>query len=193
MGGIAGETDNSEIANTYNTGGISGTVNPSSPLPGEEPLSFAGGIAGRAYDDSKIINSYNRGNISLPTSFSYTYNYAGGIAGVVFWESEIRDNAAINGAILADTTGTTEIGRVLGVIDDFMGANTISNNFANSGMKLNGSAVADDDENGTGITLTDFQSRAIYETDMGWEFGNGGNPVWKMPEDEMYPILHWQK
>jgi hypothetical protein len=191
MGGIAGETDNSEIANTYNTGGISGTVNPSSD---EEPVSFAGGIVGRAHYDSKIMNSYNRGNISLPTPFSYIYNFAGGIAGVVLGESEIRDNAAINGEIVADTTGTTEIGRVLGVIDDYLGANTVTNNFANSAMTLNGSAVGDGNENGTGIALTNFQSRDTYETNLGWLFGSSGAPVWKMPEGETgYPVLYWQE
>jgi hypothetical protein len=190
-GGIAGEADNSEIANTYNTGGISGTVNPSS---GNEPASFAGGIVGRARDDSKIMSSYNRGNISLPTSFSYIDNFAGGIAGSVFWESEIRGNAAINGTIVADTTGTTEIGRVLGLIDDYLGANTVTNNFANSGMTLNSSAVSDSAENGTGVALTDFQSRDTYETGMGWLFGNDDeNPwVWEAFEDYPYPTLRWQ-
>jgi hypothetical protein len=61
-------------------------------------------------------------------------------------------------------------------------------------MTLNSATVGDNDVNGTGFALTDFQSRTTYETNLGWEFGNDDeNPwVWEAFEDYLYPTLWWQ-
>jgi hypothetical protein len=173
--------------NSYNRGEIS--VSDASSLSSSHIYLQAGGIAGYLFGGN-LTNSYNTEEVSIFAP-SNGEPCAGGIAGYVFLGSEISGSAAINGTIAA-TGATIDLGRVAGINSASSGSNTITNNFATSGMLLNGTAAGDSDENGTGIPLTDFQSRDTYETNMGWEFGETGDPVWKMPEDETYPILYWQ-
>jgi hypothetical protein len=172
-GGIAGYVDGN-IENSYSTGNITSSASDDS---------YAGGIAGKV--DGNIENSYSTGNITSSSSGAYQ-SYVGGIVGYV--NGTIENCAAINPII---TTGGY-IGRVFGYL---YSSGSFINNFANSGMLLNGATTnIDNDENGTGRTLSLFRNRTIYETDLGWEFGDDSDHPWTMPQPDGsgYPLLYWQ-
>jgi hypothetical protein len=174
-GGIAG--DGSTIKNSYSIGNI--TAN---SIDGD---AAAGGIAA---DGNTIENSYSIGDI---TAIGGTYSdaAAGGIVGTPGYSGTIDNCAALNENIISSGA----IGRIAGNAS----SGTFTNNFANSGMLLNDSPVTGtaNDKEGDGKTLSLFEDQVLYETDLGWEFGNGGDAlIWKMPTDSeyKYPILYWQ-
>ncbi|MDR0666394.1 MAG: hypothetical protein LBF71_03180 [Campylobacteraceae bacterium] len=175
VGGIAGSLYASSIRNSYLIGTISGNSN------------YVGGIAGSLYSSS-ITNSYSMGTISG------TGNYVGGIAGIVHGYSSITNNAAINPSV----TGTSNVNRVAGFVED----STVENNFALDSMVvssyLSGNAGTDKNE-------TDLKTQSTYSDTvsgdgnggLGWSFDgdNDSNP-WKIDSDEVknngYPYLYWQ-
>jgi hypothetical protein len=68
----------------------------------------------------------------------------------------------------------------------------LTNNYAWSGMTLNGSAVTSGDANGVqGLdkSAAQLKQRSTYETGLGWDF----DTVWEMgPPSYPFPILQWQ-
>ena len=79
-----------------------------------------------------------------------------------------------------------------GRIQSPIGTGTLTNNYAYSGMLLNGSAVTSNDpngQNGLDKTAAELKQRSTYETGLGWDFNN----VWEMgPSTYPFPILKWQ-
>jgi hypothetical protein len=182
-GGIAGEVSGGTIENSYSTGDITARS--------YRYDSYAGGVVGDNRGNSKIKKSYSAGNIT--SSSSRDDAHAGGIAGFagasITNENSIEHCAAINEKIASNGYEKTYIGRIAGRLAlPFF----VINNIANSDMSLN-APVSDARENGDGMPLSAFQNRSTYESGLGWEFGNGGEPVWKMPQAGGYPILYWQK
>jgi hypothetical protein len=183
-GGIAGQSVGGTIENSYSAGYVTSTSSRSD--------SYAGGIAGS--NTGTIKKSYSAGDI---TSYAYYYDcraYAGGIAGIAGANysniNTIERCAAINANINATAPyGSRYIRRVAGQL---VSPYHIGDNFANSEMRLNNATVSDDNGNGIGRDLSTFQNRTTYESGLGWEFGNGGAPVWKMPQGGGNPILYWQ-
>jgi hypothetical protein len=181
-GGIAGEVSGGTIENSYSTGDITASS--------YQFASYAGGVVGDNRGSSKIKKSYSAGDIT--SSSSRDDAHAGGIAGFagasITNENSIEHCAAINGNITSNAYEKTYIGRIAGRLAlPFF----VINNIANSGMSLN-TPVSDARENGSGVALSAFQNRSTYESGLGWEFGNGGEPVWKMPQAGGYPLLYWQ-
>jgi hypothetical protein len=182
-GGIAGYLSYGTIENSYSIGDITSSST--------SRASYIGGIAGNLYSGT-VKNSYSTGKIVSTSTNSDSY--AGGIAGENYY-STIENCAAMNVDITSSGAGV-RIGRIAGYLPSTF---TLANNFANSGMLVNGSVVttgAADNENGADKELPLFEDQALYETDLGWEFGNDGDAfIWKMlPAGSAYkyPILYWQ-
>jgi hypothetical protein len=210
VGGIAGGVDDSAITNSYatgnvgerddqNVGGIAGGVTGNSVIKNSYATGYVsgdfrvGGIAGTVLENSAITDSYATGNVSGNGG-------VGGIAGTVLEHSAITNSAAINGSVM----GSDRVNRIVGYIDG--GGNTISNNFALSGMR------GGKNYNGTTNSFTDSGDQSYHGTDksddllkmqstysnavngdgfggLGWDF----NDVWKIDEGNSYPILKWQE
>jgi hypothetical protein len=182
VGGIAGCVDGGTIKNSYSTVNVNATSS----------YSDGGGITG-CLDGGTITNSYSTGNVS-------GNNRAGGIAGGVY-NSTVRNNVAAN----TNITGGNYVSRVVGYIS---GTNTVTNNFANSGMTAVGSAFNTTAANyGVSKSLTDLQTQTTYSDPingnglggLGWQFCDGTTILcdaahpWKMPSGGTgFPILYWQ-
>jgi len=71
-------------------------------------------------------------------------------------------------------------------------SSTLTNNYAYSGMLLNGATVTSNDpnsQNGLDKTAAQLKQRSTYESGLGWDFTN----VWEMgPSSYPFPILKWQ-
>jgi len=69
---------------------------------------------------------------------------------------------------------------------------TFANNYAYSGMLLNGATVTSSDpnsQNGLDKTAAQLKQRSTYEDGLGWDF----DTVWEMgPSSYPFPILKWQ-
>ncbi|MDR2342024.1 MAG: hypothetical protein LBD84_03150 [Campylobacteraceae bacterium] len=187
IGGIVAYAGNSTINNCYSTRDITIT---------EGNHMFAGGIVGYVggiYDGSEYVggtsisNCYSIGNISVSGWIN-----AGGIAGHNENGISIISNcAAINGNIRSDNGNR--------ILAGGSSTTTLTNNFANSAMLLNGAVVGNSDYNGIGKTLAELQTQYIYKNKaanggLGWKFGNDDdNPwAWNAFEDYPYPTLYWQ-
>jgi hypothetical protein len=175
-GGICGTATACSISNCYNLGAITSTTSLNS-----NP--FAGGICGRVEGEStSISNCYNLGDISSYNTGTGTQTppCVGGICGAVFNETSIINNCfSANSLITAkhnDKNSNTLVGRISGIN---IGNSIISNCYALSSMTINGSTVSSTDANGrdgSGTTLSSFQSQSWIATNLGWDF----NTIWTM-------------
>jgi hypothetical protein len=144
----------------------------------------------------KVWKNYNTGDITVTGESS---GGVGGIAGGMTTGGEISYCAAINNKIeqrLQDGTYGNSTSRIKGSI----GGATLSNNFANLDMLVNGSPVTETDSNarnGKDTPKDDFKSIDTYKNDLDWVFCDGvsfpcdADHPWKMPSSG-YPILYWQ-
>jgi hypothetical protein len=165
-GGIAGKVDSSAILTCYSTGDISGETY------------YTGGIAGFVDNYSTISNNYATGAVSGNLS-------AGGIGGLSSG-SAILSCAAFNESI----TGSDNVNRVVGSYN----TGTISNNYANSGMLVNGlTAIEVGEETVNGADIDDMTSTDLQPL-AGWDFdvdSDGDNAYWKIEWDR--PVLYVDK
>ncbi|MDR2400578.1 MAG: hypothetical protein LBD73_02875, partial [Deferribacteraceae bacterium] len=181
-GGIAGYVIGSDgrISNAHSSGNISA-----------HDTSTVGGIAGSVVGSSgqpggTIEKCYSDMNIT-----SASYSSVGGIAGSV-GRGTVTQCAAANEAIAGDTSGNN-LHRIIGNYDD---DSTVSGNFANSGMLLNGIHLITpdiDNVNGLNKTIKELKKQSTYSNGLGWLFGNNADNPWKMPAGGGYPILYWQE
>jgi hypothetical protein len=173
-GGIVGTLDNGTIENSIFNGTVTGGG------PGWDNASFTGGIAGQMQANGGTIrNCFSTGNVTstagrgvggilgnaegsgtiennYSTSTVSGVNDVGGIvgrAGAV--TSAVRNNVALNPSV----TGTTNVGRIVGI-----GTGTLNNNYARADMS--GSTAQ---FNATGLTGKDGEdiTQADYE-DVNW-------------------------
>jgi len=196
VGGITG-TNEGNIRNCFNIGSV--TVN--------SLECSVGGVVGSNYDDGVLENCYSMGDV---TTIENDDCYAGGVVGTNYGilkkcyatgavgaiglrsaaggvvgkyqgvsTSSLRDCVALN----AGVNGTTA-GRVVG---DF---NTIglANNYAWSGIKVNGTPAAsgnDNDGNGSGMSANYFKTTPSW-----WQSGvSFTTPPWVL-SDEYMPSLN---
>jgi hypothetical protein len=151
---------------------------------GSSGVSFAGGLVGIMYHGS-ITDSYATGDVSVASSGT---SYAGGLVGHM-------DSGSITNSVAANlrveiTQGRGRMGRIVGLIRDVV---TVTNNFALDAMQaVGGGFDTTPAYYGTDKTEAQLKDKSTYETDLGWEFGNSGEAIWKMPSGGGYPILYWQ-
>jgi len=73
-----------------------------------------------------------------------------------------------------------------------LNSTALTNNYAYSGMLLNGATVSSSDpnsQNGLDKSTAQLKQRSTYEDGLGWDFDN----VWEMgPSSYPFPILKWQ-
>ncbi|MCL2511222.1 MAG: Ig-like domain-containing protein, partial [Bacteroidales bacterium] len=178
-GGLAGgNTNGSTISNCYATvnATITGAAN------------YAGGLAGgNLYDNATISNCYATGNVNGMFSGGLVGNNNSAI---------IKDCVAANDAI----TGTAS-NRMVGSSG---GASTLTNNYANEAMTVNGAIVstgAHNNVNGEDKDMETFITFDFYNTAGNWSGGvwdicaaNGVCPVavWKICDTKALPHLRWQ-
>jgi hypothetical protein len=114
---------------------------------------------------------------------------AGGLVGRMSGGS-ITDSVAANLRVEI-TQGIGRMGRIVGYISS-SGTVTITNNFALDAMQAVGGSF-DTDSAYYGIDKTEAQlkDQSTYEG-LGWQFGNSGEAIWKMPSGGGYPIVDWQ-
>jgi hypothetical protein len=195
-GGLVGAMEYSSITDSYATGdvtagrfagglvgGMIGSITDSYATGDVTAGRFAGGLVGMMADGS-ITDSYATGYVTATAS----YSRAGGLVG------EMRNGWIIN-SVAANlrveiTQGTGYIGRIVG---DIYSGGSGTNNFALDAMQaVGGSFDTTPANHGEDKTEAQLKDQSTYETGLGWEFGNRGDPIWKMPSGGGYPILYWQ-
>lgn len=189
VGGIVGTTDAdkdytgplgssyyvyyvNEIAFCYFSGSIQGN-------------SFVGGIVGQKKGGG-VISCYSKATITGNESI-------GGICGNIdyFGVAKLKSNIAnitqING-------NSGNIGRIYGHKGDFVEIGALGSSeenkaynraiFIKAGVAQD---VADDEQNGAGVSRTTLKLKATYVA-MGWDFTD----TWAIQETECYPYFQWQ-
>jgi uncharacterized repeat protein (TIGR02543 family) len=156
------------IRNCYYIGNITGT--------GQYAELF-----GISFEADVVEKSYSAGTITNNASSS-SYTCTAGIG---------RDNSMSNCVTLMeriDHVNGTNYARIQPV--NFSA--TLSNNYAYSGMLVNGATVSSNDpnsQNGLDKTAAQLKQRSTYEDGLGWDFDD----VWEMgPSSYPFPILKWQ-
>ncbi|MDR0833046.1 MAG: T9SS type A sorting domain-containing protein [Candidatus Symbiothrix sp.] len=162
LGGICGATMGTVISNCYNLGDITVTQ-------AVEDTSI-GGIVGMAVFNTSIFNCYNLANITADKDQN---TIAGGILGAGEGKS---DPVVVSNCFAANSSLTA------GVVDRItIFADVMSNNYALSGMTLNGEPVSGEDVdanglNGADATADDFKSADWIETNLTWNL----DAIWEM-------------
>jgi hypothetical protein len=181
IGGIVDSAQDSFIENCYFAGnlGVSNT--------GSNNFSQLGGIIAVSAN-TNIENCYAAGTLSNSNG-GPSYSATGGISSVA--NISVGNSAALQSAV---SDNSNRLGRVQNNQTTGTLAVVLTNNYAFSGMTLNGSSVTDDatapqnSRNGLGKTAAQLKQRSTYETGLGWDFTN----VWDMgPANYPYPILKW--
>jgi hypothetical protein len=174
------------------------------------------GAGGISADDvgGTITNCYFAGAITANCGYVYLSGIGHGTIQKTYIAGALMSNNS--GAAYSATGGitlnsTATVGGCAVLLSDITHANNanyariqrhtssavaaLSNNYAYSGMLLNGSTVADDatnpenSQNGLGKTAAELKQRSTYETGLGWDFSD----VWEMgPSSYPYPIFKWQ-
>jgi uncharacterized lipoprotein YehR (DUF1307 family) len=179
-GGLVGKMHSgSSITNSYATG-ATGDVTANSPS------TYAGGLVGDMYSGSSITNSYATGDVK---AIATADSYAGGLVGRTL--GSITSSVAANRKVEMTQATPYNMGRIAGL--DVSG--TASNSLALNTMEAiyNDTPNSSNGENGITKTDAELKDQYTYENDLGWEFGDSGDPIWKMPNGGGYPILYWQK
>jgi hypothetical protein len=169
-------------------GGLSNTVD----------CYFAGSITGSG-NNVRIggvgMNVDTEGCYAAGT-LSNTNNNAGytGTGGIYVGSS----NSAANSAALQSAithTNNTRYGRVHAYESAGTPTFDLTNNYAYSGMLVNGESVTDDatdpehSQNGLGKSASELKQQSTWQNGLGWDFDN----VWEMgPPAYPFPILKWQ-
>lgn len=165
VGGVVGWGAGGSIENCYATGAVSGSFE-------------VGGVVGRVAFGS-IENCYAIGAV---TSTSTIRGSVGGVAG---WgaSSSITNCVALNLSINGEKN--LNLNRVVGEIAD---DNTLSGNYAWAGMKVNGSAVTDDNSDDlNGEALTYDSANGTFDKSFAEIFTDVSG--WSNLENDALPIL----
>ena len=149
-----------------------------------------GGLVGEMYDnDIGITNCYATGKVSGE-------QYVGGLVGSFEKNSKVENNFALNPSLnrvdvffFHDAFGYVAGNSVPG--------NALDTNYVLDGMELPkpiGLFLEGDPGHEPKINKTYATSRAVYEVDLGWDFGNDDEHPWKWGgTDYPLPVLYWQK
>jgi hypothetical protein len=174
VGGLVGSLYVGSITDSYAAGDVTAAS--------DVYKSYAGGLVGRILvgymSESSITDTYATGAV--------TAYYAGGLVGWMDGGS-ITDSVAANLRIEI-TQGTGYMGRIVGDIVN----GTVANNFALKTISAVGGSFNTTPTNyGEDKDADELKDYATYEG-LGWQFGNSGEAIWKMPSGGGYPILYWQ-
>lgn len=184
VGGLAGESAWSSIANCYTTGSIKGS--------GEN----TGGLIGIDHS-STISNCYSIANVTGNTN-------VGGLFGKASYQTIIRNCFAAN-AFVASTSNVTSVDRLVGIFSAPFGT-TLQNNYALNSTVVrnsNGNITITDGSNNaaTSKDLNTLQSLAFYTTAGNWNGGawniassSAGNTsaAWIICDGVYFPCLRQQ-
>ena len=177
FGGLVGNAEIISISNCYSTGIVSGNFS-------------VGGLVGEIEDPNQIEeeytiieNCYSTANVSGTSS-------VGGLVGVGYWNIIIFNCVAANGAISG-----AYINRIVGYLDN----STLTNNYANEAMLVNGAIIttgAHNNENGVNVSLTTLTSLNFYNSPSNWHTApwdiGTSTSIWAICENESLPHLRWQ-
>ena len=88
----------------------------------------------------------------------------------------------LNGVLMG---GTFRVGSTAG---------TLTNNYANSAMTVNGSTVSDDTPNGGAVTLAATEAENWWKTTANWssKFGTSEAALWKWDSASNRPVLWFE-
>lgn len=167
VGGVIGDVNTSlSIANSYFSGLLSGRNN-------------VGGIAG--VNLTKIEKTYSHASIQGNRN-------VGGIAGLN--KGDIKSSVANNSSIkaLEDNIGKIYGSIEGGTVGEF--GSTSENKSSNRTIVIKAGVaqeIADDQQNGTGVSATTLKLKATYVA-MGWDFTD----TWEIQETECYPYMKSQ-
>jgi hypothetical protein len=189
VGGITGDFATSAIIrNCYSTGNISAVAGTGA--------AYAGGITrdingNNGSDTARIINCYATGNISASGGAS---SWAAGIVGETS-NGIVQGCVARNGTITL-SGGGADIHRVVATVETGGSySSTLTNNYANSAMTLNGSTVSSADGtsfDGADVNLAATQSQAWWQSGPGFSFGANAGAPWKWSAALQRPVLYWE-
>ena len=168
----SGITENCNIVrNCYYVGNITG-------------IGWGADLLGVSFGVNNVQNSYSIGSL-INNGTSSTYTSASGI-GANDTSQSISNCVALINEIY--NPYTSDFARVTNSSHSIF-----TNNYAYSGMLLNGAAVTSSDansKNGLDKTAAELKQQSTYETGLGWDF----DTVWEMgPATYPFPILKWQK
>jgi hypothetical protein len=174
IGGVTLHT----VQNSYFAGTINGKADNSNNFVSMGGVSLGAGSVQKSYAAGVLVNT-NSG-----TSYSNTEGISAGTE-----ENTASNSASLFSALTDNTASPARIWKS-GTISSPTPA--ITNNYAFSGMTLNGSAVTSSDADsvqGLDKTAAQLKQRSTYETGLGWDF----DTVWEMgPPSYPFPILQWQ-
>lgn len=187
-----------------NIGGLVGITNAdesiTGPLHGEYTVFYINNV-GYSYFSGNIQGEQNVGGIvgykkggRIISCYSnatiFGSKFIGGICGGIerYGIAELKSNIANISSIKATVDG---VGRIYG-----QGSATIAIGSSDENKALNraivikagvAQEVSDDEQNGTGVSLTTLKLKATYVA-MGWDFTN----IWDIQETECYPYMKSQ-
>ena len=217
VGGLAGCSERSTVANCYNTGSVFA----------EEIR--AGGLVGYNYDASTTRNCYTTGSVSVNDDL------LGGLVGINY-KSTISNCYATGSLLLVDGTSNAIAGGLVGannvapaVVENCVAANvsvaavqtivsinrmvgssinsTLRSNYAlinmvleNGGVTIDRTSTDSASVNGADKTLADLQSYAFYSSASNWHGGQGWDvsaspdvtKVWQIWDGKSLPYFSWQ-
>ena len=161
VGGIVGLNGDGTIQNCYATGEVTTSGD------------YAGGIVGRNRDGT-VENCYATGRITASGV---------GVGGIVGYNASTSSKVQNCAALGQTVSGTGNVQRVFNGLDH----GTASGNYAWSGMKVNGSALPDNDAaspNGAALTYSDaaglnVQFETIFGGSAAWTYTENGLPILK--------------
>lgn len=162
---------------------------------------FAGGLVGSQDGGSGgITYCYATGSVGI-TEPNPVARAAGGLVGTRNGSSgNIENCAALNGSVTASGGSSNSAGRVAGQNS----GGTLGDNYANSGMLLNGATIvcADkNDLNGADVKKADYQSEDWWHKDAANDFfwkdvwydeTDADSKPWVWDSLNRRPILYWQ-
>ena len=151
---------------------------------------FSGTISGKDYA-AGLVGYKKRGTISQSYSTASVAGakYVGGLVGYNDVYATVKTSVAINTRVTA-TEG--EVGRIVGYNKGTIpeiGATNENKSYNRTIVISQGVAqdIVDDQQNGTGVSLTTLKLKATYVA-MGWDF----NDTWEIQETECYPYMKSQ-
>ena len=175
VGGLVGNADGSNLSNNYFSGSVSGNEQ-------------VGGLIGYQYKGATSCCYAN-------TMVSGAKAIGGLIGNIQGYSKYIKAELTSNVVICSSVKATVEnVGRVYGKVGGYTDIGvigTVNENKAwnktiviNAGIAQN---VADNDQNGSGVSVTTLKLKATYVA-MGWDFTN----LWEIQETECYPYMKSQ-
>lgn len=175
VGGLVGNADDSKLSNNYFSGSVSGNEQ-------------VGGLIGYQYQGATSCCYAN----TMVSGAKAIGGLIGNIQGYSkYIKAELTSNVVICSSVKATVGNVGRVYGKVGAYTDIGVIGTVNENKAwnktiviNAGIAQN---VADNDQNGSGVSATTLKLKATYVA-MGWDFTN----IWAIQETECYPYMKSQ-